>query len=598
MSRTTSGQGGTWLGLASLAVLFYGAEHWRRRAARRAESREHQRFEALAVCALGPDAGALIYAPGAMRRRLRALAMQTTLEAEETWMDRCIPLARLLAVHGTEVDSTGQVTSAPTHVEARATELARAVARLGLVWQVRAGDTAVDMDRLADLFASTAAEIGIAHNTVFHVGSGPVAPTAAGVIPSLRLSVAGLTPLVAGGPSRFLVGAPLPLVTAVTVQQGTLRAEVVSNSVASWWRVSDDGILRVGSEIATPDGLSPVVLEGLRGALGTGRIAAPPENTDRTGVSYDAAILGDSLWLAQALRGHGAVLARLSGQSTTAVRLDLGSTPSTRALSETRRFDPRVAVTATSAGVWAAFTRPLPPEEQVGVTVVRTQGGARSSIVAVPFVGDAWALTGRRPELTFCQTAHTMWLFAAAHDGWRAAIVDGAGVRAVHSFAMPARQWADESLTVRCDADRALVYARERPRANPMMLCRDDGTCLNLPRVSAREPAGATGFVSQGVHGEQVAHAERPFSAAALGDGSVVMARSFGPVVSVARWTPSTGRWSTDRAVYDAAADEPANAITGVALYSAGTHLVLAFTTSAELRVSASDDGGAHWRVP
>lgn len=81
-------------------------------------------------------------------------------------------------------------------------------------------------------------------------------------------------------------------------------------------------------------------------------------------------------------------------------------------------------------------------------------------------------------------------------------VVDAAGVRVVHEARPAARQWFDETITARCDAERVLVYSRERPRANPMMLCRDDGTCATVARPGGREPAGADGFVTQGVHGD------------------------------------------------------------------------------------------------
>lgn len=172
MSRSSSGHGGTWLTIASLAVLFYGAEHWRRRAARRASAVETQRFEN----------------PGGVRPRgrrgrldLRARRDATTAagagdaDLARSRGDVARPVRSDGAAAGGARDGggLGQLTRAPSHVEMRATELARALARVGLVWQVRAGESAVDMDRIADLFAATAAEVGIAHGARFQTRKTP-----------------------------------------------------------------------------------------------------------------------------------------------------------------------------------------------------------------------------------------------------------------------------------------------------------------------------------------------------------------------------------------------------------------------------------------
>src|SRR5581483_2641703 len=126
-------------------------------------------------------------------------------------------------------------------------------------------------------FTRTAAEIGLAsgHTAAMPSGvgtDGPVAPTPVALPRMARLSVPGLFPLPVGGPGRFMVGAPLPLASTVSVSEHGLRVDAVANLDARYWDVTPSGLVRIAVEEGAPDGLSPVLLDGPGSTLGFGRI--------------------------------------------------------------------------------------------------------------------------------------------------------------------------------------------------------------------------------------------------------------------------------------------------------------------------------------
>ncbi len=603
--RTRRWNFGTWFILAAAGTFVYGVESWRRGASTRASRGEQARFHAAVTCLLGADGARLAYSPGEARARLRALAMDTPLEPAPTWLDRCVPLLRDLAVHGAEVDVTQDPRGAPTSVARHARELALATARVGLVWQVRAGDPDTDMDHVAELLVRTATEIDLASADLStDTLKGPRAPTTRPMPAMARLATGGLLPLPVGAPSRFLVGAPLPFLSAVEVRAGALRAEVIANDDARWWRVVPQGVVRVVPEEGASDGLSPVRLDALSGFAGRGRIAAPPPTLDPRAVSLDAVARGHVLWLAEAVRGRSPVLARMPfggprAEAATAARLSREPREPDGA---NEHVDEEVAVAADDAGVLAAYTEHLAGAGGVDVRLVRASGGERAAVREVPMASGAWQLRGRRPSVAFCAAPNATWLFAASNDEWRVGLVRGATVVDAGRVGRDGARRFDESLTVRCGRHGVIAYGRERPRASPVWRCALDEAgeprCEALPAPPSDQPGDLVAWTTVTPRGERRAHAEWPMAFALTGHGTALAARAAGTVVAVARRQEGASSWEPERVVFDAARDDPGATVLGAELYEDGVRTLLVVTTASEVRAALSDDDGATWRAP
>ncbi len=599
--RWNLGSAQTWFAVAAIATFVYGVESWRRRASARASTGEQARLHAAVTCLLGADGVPLAYRPGEARARLRALAMDTSLTPSPTWIDRCVPLLRDLAVHGAEVDVTQDLRSAPTAVARHARELALATARVGLVWEVRAGGPDSDMDHIAELLVRTTTEIDLASVTpTTDAMKGPRAPVPRPMPPMLTLATGGLLPLPVGTPERFLVGAPLPLLSTVSVRAGALAITPGPNDDARWWRVVPQGLVRVVAEEGAHDGLAPVYLDAVDGPVGSARIAAPPPTLDPRAVALDAVARDNVLWLAEAVRGQSPVLARLPFEHThgvaTAARLSPPPTP------EMERVDEEVAVTADARGVLAAFTRHLPSSGAVDVRLVRASGGERAAVHDVTFAGDAWQLSGRKVGLSFCTSRVGTWLFAASGDAWRAGLVrDGTVIDAGTVIRSGTRRF-DDATTVRCGPQGVVVYGRERPRGSPLWRCAvgESGVprCGVLPALPSEQPRDLPPWTTFTPRGERRAHAEWPFALALTTRGTVLAARASGTVVAVARLPAGATAWETERVVFDASGDAPGATVLGAELYTDGVRTLVAVSRAQDLRVSRSDDEGATWHLP
>lgn len=598
--RTRQRSYGNWFALAAVATFVYGVESWRRHASRRASTGEQRRFHAAVTCLLGADGGRLAYSPGEARARLRALAMDTSLTPAPSWLDRCVPLLRDLAVHGAEVDVTQDPRAAPTSVARHARELALATARVGLVWQVRAGDPDTDMDHVAELLVRTATEIDLASADLSNETiKGPRAPVPRPTPAMARLATGGLLPLPVGEPSRFLVGAPLPYLSAVEVRGGALRADALANDDARWWRVVPQGVVRVVSDERSLDGLAPVYLDGTRGRVGGARIAAPPEAVDPRAVSLDAVPRGRVLWLAEAVRGNSPVLARLpfAGVRAEATAARLARGPRV----DSERVDEEVAVAADSDGVIAAYTEHVPAGGVVDVRVVRAAGGERAAVRDVTGSETAWQMRGRRPGLALCATPGAAWLFAASSDEWRVGVVGRDALTSLGRVTRAGPRHFDESLTLRCAAHGVVAYARERPRSSPMWRCamRDGAPhCETLPAPPSAQPGDLGPWVTVSPRGERRAHPEWPLSMVFTGRGNIIAARVSGTIVAVSRLPQGATQWEPERVVFDAALDEPGATAIGAELYTDGARTTLAVSSATDLRVSLSDDDGETWRAP
>jgi hypothetical protein len=590
--------------LAVVVTFVYGVEHWRRRAAARASSHEQARFHAVLTCLLGDDGVRLAYRPGEARRRLRALAMSTSLTPSPTWVDRCVPLLRDLAVHAPEVDVTRDPRAAPTAVARHARDLALALARVGLVWQIRAGDPETDMEHVAEVLTRTATELDLAsvaptRDTL----KGPRAPHPQPPVQMLTLTHGGLRPLPVGTTERVLVGAPLPLLSSVRVREGALEAEPVANEDAIWWRVVPGGVVRLVPRDAQSarDALAPVSLDSHEGTLGEGRIAAPPEGTDPRAVALDAVVQGRALWLAESVRGNGAVLARLplrgaSAEHTTAARLS--TVPAGDR--EAARVDDEVAVAIDGRDVVAAYTDHLRATGLVEVRVVRARGGERATVRPVPPDGEAWQLRGQRPGVALCAAQGATWVFAAARDEWRAGVLRDGRVVDVGRFVRAGGRRYDEVLTVRCGRQGVMVYGREMPRSSPMLRCVVGASprCEALPALPSPQPGDLAPFATVNAHGTSRAHPEWPLSLALSARGAVVAVRVAGTIAAVARLPAGALAWEPEHVVFDAAADEARTTLSGAELYADGLHTLLVLSTATALRATRSDDDGVTWRSP
>lgn len=596
--RAGIGSSQTWLALCAIGVFVYGAESWRQKASSRATRAERVRFQSLVTCLLGADGPRLVYQPEEVRQRLRALAMETPLHPAPTWIDPCVPMARELVVHGAEVDVTARVDRASTRVAEHARALARSLSRVGLVWQVRAGDPETDVDHIAELLSRTASEIDLADAPpVRGSAEGPCAPTVGARPEPVELAVPGLTPLPVGIPERFLAGTPAPQVSTVSWSgRAEPAVDVISNVPSPAWRLRPQALVRMLPLRDDLAGQARVVLDGVDGPLAAGLVAAPRELRDPTAVSLDATLSRGVMWVASAGRGERASLARVPvgrNAETTAVRFDNAPGPSPAGQSAP---DDEVAVAAAGPWVFAAYTR----HTGVGVTVqvARARGDARAAVAQLPMDPTAWTLHGRRPGVEFCRSGANLWLVATSRQGWRVASVGADGVEVVRALDAGERGGFDEVATVRCDDDGMLVLGRERARVSPVVWCpaRGGHGCEVLPEVDAMQPIDLAAYQTVEASGSRRTHPEWPLRAVALFDGTVIAARAAGTIVAVRRWQPGMDQWTTERVIFDAASTERGATVQALEVYADRRRAVLAVGTASGLSLLQSIDGGASWQ--
>ncbi len=589
---------GLLLGVASIAAALWGAERWRGHAARRAGASERTRAVALARCVFGRDALEVLRSPAGARARLRRLAFETPARPSLTWLDQCVPLARRLEVHASEVDDTRALTETPSHLRENSKKLRRELQRTGLVWRVRGGDPDLDVAPLVEHFIHVTGELDL--SSAGREGSldGPTAPTPDPLPAGELVPTPGLEPTSIGTPERFFAGAPLPGLVSVSREGGRWTVRTLATASAYAWSIRPGAHLRIDARSGpTPDGLTD--LRWIRPGLETEQVRVAPVDDARDGLHTDFdGFVGESgsFWLARWTPDVGAVFGRHATRGGWS-SFTLANAPpeaSARArhpvLGRTRAFDERVAIAPLGAGAIAAYTLRAGQESTVSLAVA-LEDRDQPSIIRVGEV----RLAARSPDVQFCARADgAPWLFVAGAREWLALEVDARGVRERARVAAPRGETFSERAAVRCDEDRAIMYATEQGRSSPLLAC-DSARCAGIFPPTFYLPDTLPTYQTRAPDGRPVLHGDWPI-AAALSGGSVVFARAAGSIVAVSLRTLGAGAWEPERVVFDASSHTAGQVIEGLGLFALGDDLTLAIGTREGLRVLSSRDRGARWR--
>ncbi len=589
------------LTVIGIVVFVWGLERWRSGVAHAAGHSERGRLMALSRCMLGRDGATLMRAPDAARRRLRALAVLSPAEASVTWFDRCVPLARALAAHASEVDNSRPLTVAETRVAERTRRLAEAVSRVGLVWRIRAGDPEVDMGPIADALAQVASEIQLAAPDDRSEGeSGPVAPDPPAEITPVSIATVGLEPAPVGSPTRFFVGAPLPALTEVVREGESYRLSPIANEPAYAWRLNPSGLLRIDALIdRSPDGLAPARLFRIDADPTEARVTPVSDPLSGIHVAIDAATSGTALWLAQWTPWTGTALARfVPGRDATAITLAPASPEAAARARDPEHarstaLDERVAITPYQHAALLAYTL----SQGNGTSAVRLAttmaDSARADVVPV---GER-VVQAHAPSLEFCPRGPADVALVIAGSGeWRVLRVDALGATELIRVEAPRGVSFDERLVVRCDANGLVAYGRDHAIESPVLVCGAQAeTCIRSRAPATPVLATMPLYATHTADGRALVHAEWPMVFARAG-GTLVAARAVGPVVSVARKSVDASQWTDDRVVFDAAARMHGYSVEGLDLYADGNTLALAVSAPDGLHILRSEDAGATWR--
>ncbi|MEI8255165.1 MAG: hypothetical protein WCJ30_05775, partial [Deltaproteobacteria bacterium] len=493
-STAISQSAGMVLTVIGVVVFVWGLERWRNGVAHAAGHSERGRLMALSRCLLGRDGATVMRAPEAARQRLRALAMRSPAEASVTWFDRCVPLARGLAAHASEVDNSRAINAVDTRVAERTRRLAEAVSRVGLVWRVRAGDPEVDMGPIADALAQVASEIQLAAPDDRAEGeSGPVAPEPPAETTPAFIATVGLEPAPVGTPARFFVGAPMPALTEVAREGGTYRMFPIANEPAFAWRLNPTGLFRIDAQVErSVDGLAPARFFHIDADPIEARVTPVNDALDGLHVAMDAATVGTSLWLAQWTPWTGTALARFApGRDATAITLVPASPEAAARVRDPEQarstaLDERVAITPYQHAALLAYT----VSQGNGTSSVRLAttmaDSARADVVPV---GEQ-LVQGHAPSMEFCARGHgDVALVIAGSGEWRVLRIDALGASELFRVEAPRGVTFDERLVVRCDASGLVAYGRDHPAGSPVLVCGTQAeTCIRSRTPASCNP--------------------------------------------------------------------------------------------------------------
>lgn len=598
--KTQSSAKGLLLGIAAIGTILWGAERWRMHAAKRAGISERERAVMVTRCLLGPDGLQLIRSPSAARLRLRQLAMATAAEPTLTWLDSCIPIARLLAVHATEIDYTRRPTDAPTHMREASRRLLDEMSRTGLVWRARNGDPTLDMGLVVDRLIQVNTELDLsgALNTPV---DGPLAPTPQPLAEGTLVPTVGLEPTATGTPTRFFAGAPLPALTEVSLQNNQWTVRTVASAASNAWSERTSGILRIDSRLEqTEDQLTDLRLIRFNQETSTVRVTPVDDPIQGLHVILDGFTSpSGSFWLGQWTPEQGAVLSRHSthmgwasftlanGNPELAVRARHPVQGRSLAMNES------IAIAPLDQGSVAAYT--ARSQSGNGQSTIFFAAALQDSDRAQITRLNSTAIGGRTPQLEFCpQTNGHPWLFVAGARDWLVLELTATGSTERFRMTAPANIGYDEELIVRCENEHAVAFGKEHARSSPVIVC-DARRCEGFLPPPIHLSDTMPNYQTHTLDGRARVHTDWPLSVASVGD-TTVLARAAGPMVAIATRTRRAPGWNAERVVFDAAARQEHVMVEGLSLYAHGEDLTLAIALPEGLRILRSRDRGEHWQ--
>jgi hypothetical protein len=590
------------LALIALAAVLWGAERWRRHAARRAGGSQSSRITALTRCVFGADGAQVLRSPSAARTRIRLLALSTPAEPSITWIDRCVPIARSFARHAGEVDDTRPFVGAPSHLREHSRTLLRELERTALVWRLRSGDPEVDVARIVDAFIRVRAELDLGAETSASADSleAPQAPAPAPLPEPTIVPTQGLEPSSIGTPRRFFAGTPLPGLASVSLEGGLWRVRVLAAISSHVSVLRPSGLLRIDARTGpTDDGLTD--LRWIRPGMETEGVRVAPVDDALDGLHVDLdgyATAGDIFWMAQWTPAVGVVFGRHSPRRGWASFTLANAPPEALERSRhatqgrTRAFDDHVAIAPLGSGSVVAYTTRDASNERTTLSFAAALRDSDQPTISR--LGET-RVAGRTPELHFCPRSNGKpWLFVAANSEWLAFEVDERGPRQLVRSTSPTRGTYSERAAVRCDDDRVVMFALERGRSSPMILCEQD-RCRSVNPPIIRTPLTMPPYATRTANGRSLIHSDWPVAVAIAGN-TTIFARAAGSIVAVSVRGSGDTRWDTERVVFDASAQQHGIVVEGLALYEQGEELLLAIAVPDGLRLLRSTDRGATWR--
>lgn len=590
------------LALIALAAVVWGAERWRRHAARRAGGSQSARAIALTRCVFGADGAEVLRSPAAARTRLRLLALATPAEPSITWLDRCLPLARTFALHAGEVDDTRPFVGTPSHLREHGRSLLRELDRTGLVWRLRSGDPEVDVARIVDAFIRVRAELDLSAESTGGSAAvdAPDAPSVVTLPEPTVVATQGLEPTAIGSPQRFFAGTPLPGIASVSLEGGQWQVRVLAAISSHVSVLRPSGVLRIDARTGpTDDGLTD--LRWIRPGMHTEGVRVAPVDDAIDGLHMDLdgyATAGDVFWMAHWTPAVGVVFGRHSPRRGWA-SFTLANTPP-EALERsrhptqgrTRAFDDHVAIAPLGTGSVVAYTTRGASNETATVSFAAALRDSEQPTITR--LGET-RVSGRTPELHFCpRPSGKPWLFVAANNEWLVFEVDERGPRQLVRATPATRASYAERAAVRCEDDRAVMFPLERGRSTTLILCEQD-QCRSVNPPIIRTSLTMPPYATRTANGRALIHSDWPVTAALAGN-TTVFARAAGSIVAVSVRGSGDTRWDAERVLFDAASQQHGVVVEGLGLYANGEELLLAIAVPDGLRLLRSNDRGASWR--
>ncbi|MDP3276218.1 MAG: hypothetical protein Q8Q09_13545 [Deltaproteobacteria bacterium] len=598
VKKTQGSSAGLLLGLAALGITLWGAERWRAHVARRAYSSERARASALLRCSLGDDALEVLRSPTQTRVRLRTLAMQTPADLGLSWLDRCVPIARSLALHASEIDYAKRPDETVTGLQMSSRNLLAEIDRVGLAWRVRSGDPSLDMSQLGEALLRVTTDLSI-RSLQAAQPTDPVAPASIPLSHGVLVAAPSVEPIPLGDGQRFLAGAPLPGLIEVSLRDEQWTTRTIADTHTHAYELRPQGFFRIDTRTGrTSDQLTDLrwIRPGENPAAF--RIAAVDQPIDGLHVSLDGFIAPRSgaFWLGQWTPWNGAVLARhtlghaWASFTVANVLPELTARASDPLRGATRNHDEQVAVAPLGRGAAIAFTQRNDRRMRVSVSAA----GDDSSRAPMVSLGEILVSTAR-PGLAFCARPDgNAWLFVASPREWIVAEVTPERLSERIRVHAPPGVAMGSSIHLDCTESDALAQALEHGSTSPVLLC-DDDRCRAIQPPELHQTTTMPSYHTRSVSGRSVIHGDWPVRVVRIAN-RLVRARAAGAVIAVTVADIQSGVWDAERVVSDLALTTPHAMAEGLGLYRAGEDLTLAASSAEGLRIFQSSDQGASWR--